>query len=99
MTIRDRLEQVVSEPPPIFGEPMETADGATVIPVARAGGFARPARPVGVFVVNDGRAHWTPAVDADRITQLGEWIGLLTGVIVALAVLRRPPWPDLRRRI
>ncbi|MGW5455527.1 hypothetical protein [Nocardia sp. NPDC003979] len=97
MTIRDRLEQAITEPPTVFGEPTDTADGATVITVARAGGFGRPARPVGVFVIHEGRAHWSPAVDANRIAQLGEWIGLLTGVILALALLRRPPWPDLRR--
>ncbi|MEV0077293.1 hypothetical protein AB0H58_12860 [Nocardia neocaledoniensis] len=98
MTIRDRLEQVVTTPPPVFGEPLETADGSTVITVARGGGFGRPARPVGIFVVHGGRADWIPTVDANRIAQLGEWIGLLTGVIAALAILRRPPWPDLRRR-
>ncbi|MEV0686860.1 hypothetical protein AB0I35_23620 [Nocardia sp. NPDC050378] len=97
MTIRDRLEQAITEPPIVFGEPTDTADGTTVITVARGGGFGRPARPVGVFVIHEGRAHWSPAVDANRIAQLGEWIGLLTGVILALALLRRPPWPDLRR--
>ncbi|MFD6392148.1 hypothetical protein [Nocardia sp. NPDC060259] len=98
MTIRDRLEEAVAAPPTIFGEPMETADGATIITVARGSAFGRSARPVGVFVVHDGRAHWTPTVDSNRIAQLGEWIGLLTGVIAALAILRRPPWPDLRCR-
>ncbi|MFD6272500.1 hypothetical protein [Nocardia asteroides] len=96
MTIRDKVEQLVTEPPVVFGEPVETADGATVITVARGGGFGRPPRPVGVFVIRAGRAHWTPAMDSNRIAQLGEWIGLLTGVIAALALLRRPPWPDLR---
>lgn len=98
MTIRDRLEQAVTTPPMIFGDPVPTADGATVITVARGGGFGRAAHPVGVFVIHDGRAHWTPAVDTNRIAQLGEWIGLLTGVIAALTLLRRPPWPDLGRR-
>ncbi|APE33993.1 hypothetical protein BOX37_08435 [Nocardia mangyaensis] len=98
MTIRDRLEQMVTESPMVFGEPIRTTDGATVITVARGGGFGRSAKPVGVFVLHDGRAHWTPAVDATRIAQLGEMIGLVTGVVVALAILRRPPWPDLRRR-
>ncbi|GGN92763.1 hypothetical protein [Nocardia rhizosphaerihabitans] len=98
MTIRDRLEEAVAAPPTVFGEPMETADGTTIITVARGSAFGRSARPVGVFVVHEGRAHWTPAVDSNRIAQLGEWIGLLTGVIATLAILRRPPWPDLRRR-
>ncbi|MFC4127113.1 hypothetical protein [Nocardia rhizosphaerae] len=98
MTIRDRLEQVITAPPAVFGEPLETADGSTVLTVTRGGGFGRAPRPLGIFVVHDGRADWVPAVDSTRIAQLGEWIGLLTGVIAALAILRRPPWPDLRRR-
>ncbi|MFE3545684.1 hypothetical protein ACFXK0_22200 [Nocardia sp. NPDC059177] len=98
MTIRDRLDQMIAEPPAVFGEPVDTADGSVVITVARGGGYLRQPRPVGVFVIHEGRAHWTPAVDSNRIAQLGEWIGLLTGVIAALAVLRRPPWPDLRVR-
>ncbi|MFD3510819.1 hypothetical protein [Nocardia sp. NPDC058666] len=97
MTIRDRLEQLVVEPPMVFGEPIDTAEGTTIITVSRGGGLLRHPRPIGLFVVHDGHAQWTPAVDATRIAQLGEWIGLLTGVIVALAILRRPPWPDLRR--
>lgn len=99
MTIRDRLEQMVVEPPVVFGEPIDTAAGATVITVSRGGGLLRQPRPIGLFVVHEGRAHWTPAMDANRIAQLGEWIGLLTGVIAALAILRRPPWPDLRFRV
>ncbi|MGY0497626.1 hypothetical protein ACWZHB_03900 [Nocardia sp. FBN12] len=97
MTIRDRLEQLVAEPPTVFGTPIDTADGAIVITVSRGGGLLRHPRPIGLFVVHAGQAHWTPTVDANRIAQLGEWIGLLTGVIAALAILRRPPWPDLRR--
>ncbi|GGK48574.1 hypothetical protein [Nocardia camponoti] len=98
MTIRDRLEQLVVEQPVVFGEPIETAAGATVITVSRRGGLLRQPRAIGLFVVHEGRAQWTPAMDSNRIAQLGEWIGLLTGVIAALAILRRPPWPDLRFR-
>ncbi|MFX0578650.1 hypothetical protein [Nocardia nepalensis] len=81
----------------IYGQPHETHDGSTVITVARTGGLLRSARPVGVFVVHDGQVTWAPAVDATRITLLGELIGLLAAVIATLAVLRRPPWPDLSR--
>ncbi|MFD4462724.1 hypothetical protein [Nocardia sp. NPDC058480] len=98
MTIRDRLEQLVSEPPMVFGQPIDTADGTIIITVSRSGGLLWHPRPIGLFVIHSGRAHWTPATDANRIAQLGEWIGLLTGVIAALAILRRPPWPDLSRR-
>ncbi|MGW4635436.1 hypothetical protein [Nocardia sp. NPDC004415] len=96
--IRDRLARVGAEPPMIFGEPIDRPDGSTVITVARGPGLLHGPGPLGVFVVHEGRAEWTAVVDANRIAQLGEWIGLLTGVIAALAVLRRPPWPDLRPR-
>ncbi|WP_433192756.1 hypothetical protein ACQP1G_29165 [Nocardia sp. CA-107356] len=79
----------------VYGRPHETTDGATVITVARTGGLLRGSRPIGVFVVHDGQAAWAPAVDVTRIALLGELIGLLAVVIATLAVLRRPPWPDL----
>jgi hypothetical protein len=96
----------------VYGEPYQTSDGATVIPVARirgrgkhrpddvAGGLASgfTAAPVGVFVVRGDRASWVPAVDANRIALLGVLTGLLSAVITSLAVLRRPPWPDITLR-
>ncbi|MEV4123458.1 hypothetical protein [Nocardia sp. NPDC049707] len=78
-----------------YGQPYETSDGTTVITVTRTSGLLRSARPVGAFVVHDGEVSWTPAVDATQIALMGELIGLLAAVIATLAVLRRPPWPDL----
>ncbi|MFD0361446.1 hypothetical protein ACFQZZ_08295 [Nocardia sp. GCM10030253] len=95
-----RTEQVPAEIASslVYGAPYETAEGTTVITVTRIGGIVRPtARPVGVFSVHDGKTSWTPAVDGTRIALLGETIGLLSAVIATLAVLRRPPWPDLSR--
>jgi hypothetical protein len=77
-----------------YGEPYQTADGATVIPVARVRGSA--ATPIGVFVVHGDNASWVPAVDENRVALIGVTTGLLAAVIGCLAVLRRPPWPDLR---
>jgi hypothetical protein len=82
-----------------------------VIPVARVRAKVRPrtgndpsrdgveivARPVGVFVVRDGKATWEPVVDATRIALIGGLIGLVSATLATLAMLRRPPWPDLRR--
>ncbi len=34
-------------------------------------------------------------VDADRIALIGVITGLIAAVLASLAVLRRPPWPDL----
>ncbi len=68
----------------VYGEPFETTDGATVI---------RVEKPVGVFVIREGRATWVPAVNANRVALIGVLTGLLAAVIGSLAVLRQPPWP------
>ena len=77
----------------VYGEPYRMADGGTVITVAKV--RAGNSTPVGVFVVHDGTARWVPAVDANRIALIGVMTGLLCGVLASVAVLRRPPWPDL----
>ncbi|HYB36489.1 MAG TPA: hypothetical protein VEF72_12445 [Mycobacterium sp.] len=111
MKFPDALDQLPSDGVVrrVYGEPYQTADGATVIPVARirggrrgkhddtAGGPAAgfTAAPVGVFVVRGDRTSWVPAVDVNRIALLGVITGLLSAVIASLAMLRRPPWPDM----
>lgn len=72
----------------LFGEPHETSDGTTVITVSS---------PPGVFVIREGAAKWEPAVDATRVAVLAVSTGLVAATLGALAVLHRPPWPDLRR--
>ncbi|MGV0794961.1 hypothetical protein [Mycolicibacterium sp. XJ1819] len=74
----------------VYGQPHETADGTTVIPVSRSGGSA-----LGVFVVNGGTAKWVPAVDATRIALLAILVGLVSAVLSGVAMVKRPPWPDL----
>ncbi|WP_019933022.1 hypothetical protein [Nocardia sp. BMG111209] len=100
MTFREFFRPLsVASEAPVFGTPVETADGSTVITVAAPGGWLRPAtRPIGVFVIHGGRVTWSAAEDDTRIALVGETIGLLSAVIATLAVLRRPPWPDLRRQ-
>jgi hypothetical protein len=71
----------------VFGQPYETADGATVIPVLR---------PPGVFVVKDGKSIFTPAVNGERLAMMGILVGLISAALAGLAMVRRPPWPDLR---
>jgi hypothetical protein len=78
----------------VYGEPYETADGATVITVVKA--REGRAKPVGVFVIKDGRASWRPAVDGERIAMMGILVGLVSAALAGIAMVRRPPWPDLR---
>jgi len=79
----------VDEADRTFAEPYLTPDGTTVIPVSKG------SRPLGVYVIRDGQASWLPAVDGNRIATIGVITGLLAAVLGCLAVLRRPPWPDL----
>lgn len=84
----------------VFGDPYLTPDGATVIPVSKV--RHRPdcgrtsSRPLGIFVVKDGKPTWVPAVDNTRIALLGELIGLVAATLATAAMVRRPPWPDVR---
>lgn len=85
----------------VFGDPYERPDGSTVIPVSRICGGSRPKTvPLGVFVIHDGKASWTPAVDGSRLAMGGLLVGLTATVLSGIAMVRRPPWPDIiiRRR-
>lgn len=84
MKVSDVFEQLPADR--VYGQPYETSEGVTVIPVAK---------PLGVFVVSQGKACWVPAVDGDRIALIGVLTGLLVAVIASLAVLRQPPWPRM----
>lgn len=106
--VRELIDSLMTDPDTsrVYGQPIETADGATVIPVATVRARSKPgtddtrfrlaARPVGVFVIKDGTATWVPAVDASRIAVIGVLTGLIAATLGTLAMVRRPPWPDLR---
>lgn len=79
----------------IYGQPYQTPDGATVITVARGPGRGG-SRPMGVFVIKNGQASWEPAVDVTRIAFIGVLTGLVAAALATAAMLRRPPWPDVR---
>ena len=107
MKLRDALDSIVPDPAAaqVYGQPYETVDGVTVVPVAKVRGRTKPgaadadlrltAKPVGVFVIKNGEATWVPAVDSTRIALMGELIGLVAATFASLAMVRRPPWPDL----
>ncbi|WP_101946858.1 hypothetical protein [Mycobacterium sp. 3519A] len=75
----------------VFGEAYQTPDGSTVIPVTRGA----DARPAGIYVIKDGKASWVPAVDAGRVAMMGVLVGLVASALAGVAMIRRPPWPDL----
>ncbi|GAB2702426.1 hypothetical protein [Nocardia thraciensis] len=96
MTLREKFAVPAADSALVYGVPHETADGSTVITVAGSGGLLRPApRPVGIFVIREGEVTWKPAVDESRIALVAVLTGLLATVFTTLAVLRRPPWPEL----
>lgn len=107
MEFPDVLDQLAADDAVrrVYGRPYQTADGATVISVAKVrwrgkrrsedGAGYVTAAPVGVFVVHGKQARWAAAVDSNRIAMIGVMTGLLSAVIASLALLRRPPWPDL----
>ena len=99
MNLREARETVGALVPDVdasrvHGEPYETADGTMVIPVAKVRGLR--ANSVGVFVIKDGKATWQPAVDGERIAVMGILVGLVSATLAGIAMIRRPPWPDLK---
>ena len=84
------LDTLEADPSRVYGQPYETADGTTVISVAKVRGGA-----LGVFVIKDGQAKWEPAMDGTRIALMGILVGLVSAAFAGVAMVRRPPWPDL----
>lgn len=100
---RDVIDTLAADPDAsrVFGEPYQTPDGTTIVPVAkrhRAGDDPRNrlgAKPLGIFVVKDGKASFVPAADATKIAMMGILVGLVSATLAGVAMVRRPPWPDL----
>ena len=74
----------------VFGQAHDTPDGATIIPVAK---------PVGMFVVKDGVATWSPANDDTKVALMGIAVGLVATILVGIAMVLRPPWPELHGEV
>ena len=74
----------------VFGQQYQTPDGATVIPVSK---------PAGVFVIKDGKPIWSPATDDTRIALFGILVGLVAATLAGIAMVRRPPWPNLHGEV
>lgn len=52
------------------------------------GGFGARGRPIGVYVIRDGRVSWRPAFDVNRAI-VGGKVTLIGLVLLAWSVLRR----------
>ncbi|QDQ93069.1 hypothetical protein FND50_21505 [Rhodococcus sp. WB9] len=83
----------------IFGEPYEANNGMVIITVSRTGWGHRAERPVGIYTVGAEGVTWTPAVDASWHALIGVCTGFAAAVIGTIAVLRRPPWPEMTERV
>jgi hypothetical protein len=95
MNLRDARQAIAavgSDPDAlsVFGQQYQAPDGATIIPVSK---------PVGVFVIKDGKPIWSPAADATRIALMGILVGLVSATLAGVAMVRRPPWPDLHGEV
>lgn len=99
----------------VYSQPYETADGITVIAAAKVRAKVRPvkanaleaaseevaihAKPLGMFVLRGGDVKWEPAIDATPIALIGVLTGFAAATLATLAMVRRPPWPDLHGTI
>jgi len=59
------------------GQPQGSGEG---------GGFGLKAKPAGAFVIKQGKVHWQPAIDVNRVI-LGGQIVAVTALLVARAVI------------
>ncbi|GAB4582750.1 hypothetical protein [Nocardia sp. IFM 10818] len=103
MNLREVMDEKALGGALVYGEPYQTPEGATVITVSAVGYTG--ARPVGVFVVHGSEVKWEAAEDRIGLIQartgliaatVGTITGLLAAAFVTGALLRRPPWPDIR---
>jgi uncharacterized spore protein YtfJ len=60
------------------------------------GGFGMSAKPLGVYVLRDGKAKWLPAVDVNKIILGGQLLAAV-GMLLAATVLRARIQPRRRR--
>jgi uncharacterized spore protein YtfJ len=52
------------------------------------GGLGLSAKPLGVFVIRDGRVSWRPAIDVNKIIVGGQIVAIV-GLLVIRSLLRR----------
>src|SRR5271156_1306953 len=86
------LEPVDAREPVKRIRPMNIQESVEQLPTNGTRGrvYGEPYR-----TADGGTARWVPAIDSNRIALIGIITGLISATIGTLAVLRRPPWPDL----
>ena len=57
------------------------------------GGLGLSAKPLGVFVIKDGRASWRPAIDVNKVIVGGQIVAIV-GLLVIRSILRRRRRPE-----
>ena len=87
----------------VYGDPIER-DGLIVIPAAKVsgggggggdaennagGGFGIRARPVGAYVIRDGKVSWEPALDLNRIILGGQVVAIFMFLALRAIFKRR----------
>jgi hypothetical protein len=105
MKLSDALDAISTngQPAKVYSQPYQTPDGATIIAVSKVRGklaageeIELRVKPVGVFVIRGEDVKWEAAVDATPIALIGVLTGLVAATLGTLAMVRRPPWPDIR---
>ena len=103
MTLRERSDRKMLDAALVYGVPYQTPEGATIITVSAW--RDDEVTPVGIFVVHGGEVIWKAAEDRVALLQartnlIAAAVGTITGLVAAAfatgALLRRPPWPDIR---
>ncbi|HLS74846.1 MAG TPA: spore germination protein GerW family protein [Actinomycetaceae bacterium] len=72
-----------------YGEGSMGADAAERDGSGGGGGFGVRAKPVGVYVVRDGRVQWQPALDLNRVILGGQLVGAVALVLLGRLIRRR----------
>ncbi len=62
--------------------------GGTEVEGGSGGGFGLAAKPVGVYVIKDGRVSWQPALDVNRVVA-GAQIAVILGLLTWRSVAKR----------
>jgi ABC-type nitrate/sulfonate/bicarbonate transport system permease component len=79
----------------IFGDPFDTGKDAVIVTVSRTSWPSGREHPVGIYTIRADGTTWTPVVDSSRNLLIGACTGFAAAVIATIAVLRRPPWPEM----